>query len=315
MSIRMHDKWYKELTMRIPQMTTGKIFYVDDISGSDSNSGRYQFAPKLTIQSAVDASVDARGDIIFIGPGVYNENVLIKDKSRLSLIGVPIASKETRIRASAGTTKYPFTPVGEAAVLGCCIVVLSTCVQIANLCLDASGHYVGIYVGDGTRISSSYNEDTNGVWIHDNWFKYGDWGITLDGCSEDHKIEKNMIYRQQYGGIYIAPGSNRTVQRVYITENTIFAGDTGCYGVYLYNSASVRTCHIARNTFMDGVDASANAKAFTKPILSQGAGLHTIVGNWFACATEPQAVATDYSAGNFFGTTSVTTTVPCVDET
>jgi len=64
----MHDKWYKELQMRLPHLTTGKTFYLDK-AGSDANSGRYQFAPKLTIQSAVDAVTADKGDIVVVGAG------------------------------------------------------------------------------------------------------------------------------------------------------------------------------------------------------------------------------------------------------
>lgn len=295
------------------QREFGKVYHVDGTNGSDSNDGLSWDKAFVSIQAAVDATTDLAGDVIRIAPGQYSENVLIKDKNRVSLIGVPIANKETRIRASGATTKRPFTPVGQSAVLGCCIVVLSTCVQIANLTLDASGNYVGIYVGDGTRINAGYNEDTNGSWIHDNFFKYGTWGIALDGCSEDHKIENNILYRCSSGGMHIAPGSNRTVQRVYVLNNTFAADETG-YGVYMYNSASVRTCHFRGNAFLDGVKSDGTSCAFTKPLLTQGAGIHTIVGNYFACTQEGTQVATDFSCGNYFGGTGATT-IKAVDET
>jgi len=66
----------------------GHVFYVDAeaATASDANDGTDPEAPFLTMQAAVDACVSGRGDLIFINPGEYAEDVSVT-KNYVSLIG------------------------------------------------------------------------------------------------------------------------------------------------------------------------------------------------------------------------------------
>src|SRR3990167_6261014 len=64
------------------------IFFVDGTNGSDNNSGKDPAFPKATIQDGIDATVSDRGDVIFIMPGSYAENLVITSKNYVALVGV-----------------------------------------------------------------------------------------------------------------------------------------------------------------------------------------------------------------------------------
>lgn len=59
----------------------GWIFHVDQNGGSDYNSGRSRSDAFATIQGAVDSSSVINGDTIMVWPGVYNEQVDLKNKA------------------------------------------------------------------------------------------------------------------------------------------------------------------------------------------------------------------------------------------
>lgn len=90
----------------------GKRFYVDAENGSDTNNGQSSALPFATIGAAIDAAVSGRGDIIYIAPGSYDENVVV-DKDYISLVGnfvsgyarpdiVPASGKALYVNAAQG---------------------------------------------------------------------------------------------------------------------------------------------------------------------------------------------------------------------
>lgn len=341
MSIRMHDKWYKELTMRLPQMTTGKTFYVDANTGSDANSGRYQFAPKLTIQSAVDAVTSDRGDVVIVGAGRYYENVRIT-KSKMTLMGAQTGGKQSVSIRPAGVgllgvtvaeadPVYGYSAVNGQAIRGSAVTINAASVELCGLEFDTSGmktvasparkavskkapfpkpattwvSYNGVYVGDGYRINTSYNYDCNGSYIHDCIFKRGAIGMHYDGASEDHRLEHNLFYRTEGGTtkgcVFVDPGGNRQTSRIVIADNIFLAIEDAAYGILGYDSNETKSVLIARNTFLDRVDCS-----MTYAVCYAGDGDWMVAGNWFGCTNKWSLASEGWESGNYKGVTANT---------
>jgi hypothetical protein len=271
----------------------GNVWYVDLNVGASGRGGSWSTAFK-TIQEAVDASGDGTGDFIFVGPGKYQENVLIKDHSALHIIALA-QGWETRIRASDATTKLAYTPSGGSAVPGVCFAVLSRSVEICGFNLDSGGGYAGIYVGDGYVIDNEYDENSASAIIHGNLFAGGTeglYGLTLDGCSDAVIIENNIISQHTTAGIYLSPGGTRTCQRPFISRNE-FVGNAG-YGILLADANTTVNVLVRENSFMDRTAGTA----MTRSCLFQGTGAHTFVGNYDASANGAAGSATDFMAGN-----------------
>lgn len=272
----------------------GKTLYVDGDVGAPGNSGEDWDNALDTIQAAVDKCGNGTGDVIYVAPHKYQENVLIFDHAGIKIIATH-PGWATRVRASDGATKYAFTPTGGTACPGACFIVLSQSVTIEGFCLDGGGGYAGIYVGDGYTIDTDYDENSASARIVNNHFVGGTEGIyavVLDGCSDNVVIANNTISQWTIAGIYIVPGGTRTVQRPIIVNNDFI--DSAGYGIDMYSHATTVGCLFKCNTFSDGVSTT-----MTYGIRCQGAGVHTLVGNWFACTNAISASATDFAAGNY----------------
>jgi len=319
-AVYLKNKWSKELIMRLQQSTTGHIYYVDGLYGNDSGSGLYPFDAKKTVQGGVDACTTNRGDIVIVGAGQYIENVRIT-KSKMTLMGATTGGKESVSIRAAGvgdsgatyaepSTRYGYSSLAGVTIRGSCVTINAASVEVCNLQLDGSGFkydgtnysaHTGIYVGDGTRISSSYNTDSNGSYIHDCIFKRGAYGVNYDGASEDHRLMHNHFYRQEgattKGCVFIGPGSSRQSTRITIKHNDFTAMENTSYGIHMYSSGSTQDCVIAHNVF-----AEHNGGSVTYAILIQGAGEHLVAGNWFGCTNKIYTSNTDWTSGNFIGT-------------
>jgi parallel beta-helix repeat protein len=279
----------------------GGIYYVSK-TGLDTNNGLSWEESFLTIQHAVDQCnngtsshtygfTGGKGDMVIVGPGKWQEEVLIYNHPSLKIIA-PFGPWETQIRAGDGAVKYPFTPVGASLQPGACFMVASRGVEISGFCLDGGGGYAGVYIGDGYRVNVLYNENSASARLNNCITTSGTtWGVILDGCSDNVIIEDNQIESSANGGIYICPGGNRTVQYPIIRRNE-FLNMTG-YGIQLYSDATTVGVTVKENLFMDG------ATPMTKSCLFQGAGKHIFAGNWDLSLNGSLGSTTDFMAGNF----------------
>jgi hypothetical protein len=310
---------YGQMTRSIP-MTAGKIFWVAQ-SGTpewDRLSQNLPYDPDgtkrifTTIQGAVDAVTSADGTycgaIIYVAPGKYAEEVKIVSKPGLRIIGLTGWAGGTdygapRIRASDASTHYPFTSVNGNAVNGACFHVLSRDVEITGFYLDGGGTYCGVYMGGGLYggITGYTNENASGCWVHHNMIRggaEGKIGISMDGPRFAPIIEDNVFERWASAAIDMGPG-NANIECAVIRRNHIFAANAA-YGVQIYGSADIRRCCIGPgNVFSDG-----SSLALTAGILSNAgaSGVTSVVGNYFACATPLNLLATDVHCGNYKGT-------------
>lgn len=270
----------------------GETIYVSK-SGNDSYDGLTWGTAKLTIQEAVDTITDSVGALILVGPGKYQENVLIYGKDGVTIRAL-VPGWESQMRPSDGATKITFTAGGIASA-GVAFAVLSRSVTIEGFCLDAGGAYDGIYVGDGYAIDTGYNKNTASARIINNLFRggaEGKRGLFLDGCSDNVIVEGNVFEDFVNGGLFISAGGSRTVQRPIIRYNE-FLGNQG-YGIYMKSDASTVNCLVRGNSFTD----KTGGTAMTRSCIFQGAGVHYFVGNFDASANGAIGSATDFMSGN-----------------
>ena len=324
--------------------TPGKIFYVDPRgpqygSGNDNHAGTSWQDAFATIQAAVNACVDKRGDIIFVGgaanaantsyfPGSttypdyrkIKENVLIT-KANVHILAVPFKGEWShQVRASDGAgdyleahpgtrTVYPVSLYSQVVTSETAFVVCARDVEIAGFCIDVGGGEAGIYIGDGSGVTGSGGSsyDSSAAYIHHNLIRGGSEGtqsagIILQGCGSGVVIEDNIIEQCGGVGLYVGAGSGKTNQRPLIQHN-VFNDNKG-YGVYIYGINTNRGVTIDGNDFLDG----DNTMAAGVKCGAEGSSSHTLIANnRFACATPLDITTADYISGNFKCTTSTTT--------
>ena len=230
--------------------TPGSVFYVAK-TGNDANDGKSWDRAFLTIQAGVDATTASKGDVVLVGPSGadshYNENVMITT-SGIRLYAVK-QGKETRIRATGSSTRYPYTLLSGDIISGSCVSIMATNVEVAGFNLDASGEFGGIYVGDGYRIDSGNDTEAANSQVYNCLFKYGTVGLVYDGAEEEHRCYDNVFYRQSDFGIYIGPGGSRTTKRPIISNNDFQAVEG--YGIYSYDAVTTENIMVENNRFLD----------------------------------------------------------------
>ncbi len=321
-------------------ITPGKVFFVDPRGneygyGNNSNDGSSWDKPFSTIQAAVNACTSKRGDVIFVGSAAEDknadnttdyrkikENVLIYDKSNIHILAVPFKSNWShQIRASDGD-RSGLTPTGskyacnmsDSGITGApnCsgvgFVVMSRDVEIAGFTIDCGGAYLGMYIGDGSRMTLTGTDaegeegaNASGAWIHDNYF-IGDGtgttggGVALQGCGSDVVIENNSFDKIDGCGVFIYSGSEKTCERPTIRYNHF----KNCknYGVYCYNSDTNVQVLIHGNTFQDGSNTMTGAVTFggDSPVDCLASG------NWLGCTNGITLGASSWISANYRNT-------------
>lgn len=256
-----------------------------------------------TIQDAVNASQDKRGDTVVVSAGDYTsstnkwkENVIIK-KAGLKIIA-QTPGWESQMRPGDATTKYPLA--GDITVSSFGFLVMARSVEISGFLVDGGGGNGGIYIGDGVNVTGSGLVGSGGnsasAWIHDCVLRggsEGNYGIVLEGASANVLVENNIIERWTSAGVWLGPGGGRTTQNPVIRYNEFWAGNAA-YGLDMYNANTTVGALIRGNSFRDG-----SSLTFTNAIRCQGTGVHSVVGNFFACTNKITASSTDFVSGNF----------------
>lgn len=301
--------------------TFGNIYYV--MKSTDSYYGDFyaDYYTKYTdgtasiyntIQDAVDAATDGRGDVIIVAPGKWTEEVYIVSKRGLRVLGAGFGTGGTdtgapRIRASDATTHYPFTTTLGRATNGACFHVLSRNVEISGFYLDGGGNYAGIYCGGGLYggITGYTTENASGCYFHNNSIRGGSEGavgLFLDGARFEVVVENNIFERWTGAAIEMGPGN--ASNECCIIRNNHFIADNGGYGVDIYGSTnSSLGCQICQNFFGD-----RGSHAFANTIYSRtgAAGVTTVMGNYHAATNMMNILATDIHSGNYRGTANAT---------
>jgi len=280
----------------IAPLFSGRAWFVDGEKSATGDGTSWDNA-FLTIQEAVDASGDMTGDVVFVAPHKYTENVVIENHEGLTIKAV-VPGWTTRVRASDATTKYEGTTSGYTTG-GYCFLLLDRSVTIDGFCLDADGAYGGAYVGDGGAITavasvpSSTSCNSANCTVRNCLIRSGSVGVALHGCSDNCVIENNVFSEQKGVDVAILAGTGRTNQRPIIRNNIFYAGASSTYGVDENNSATNVGTVVHDNVFAE------RAGGWTYAIRFQAAGVHFISGNHFMCDNLWSASATDFISGNF----------------
>ncbi len=236
---------------------------------------------------------DGAPNVILMGPGKIQENIIIIDREGLTIRSM-VEGWFSQVRPSDATTKYSLSSVSGYTISGCGFLIMDRSVSIEGFLLDGGGNYCGMYIGDGYRVNTEYDENSASARVRNCVFRgggEGQVGILLDGCGDDIRIEGNKFTQWEGAAIQIDPGGSRTVQRPTIRENEFVSQDA--YGIDMYSAATTIGVLIHKNVFIDA------DQAVTYAIRCQGAGAHSITGNFFACTNKISAASTDFVSGNF----------------
>jgi len=302
----------------IQRPTLGRTFYVKKTTDADygvfkANKNNYydgQARVYTSIQSAVNASLDGRCDLIIVGPGKWQEEVYIVGKRGLRIKGAgnglgATESGACRMRPSDATTHYAFTTKSGQSVSGAAFHVLSRSVEISGFYLDGGGGYTGVYLGGGLNggITGYTSETASGTHIHDNFFRGGSEGaigVYMNGAKFGCLVEDNFFERWTRAAIQMDAG-NASNEHCIIRNNEIGADDSGtCYGVEIYGEGnSALDCLLRENSFRDR--AATNTFTFAVINNTGSTGGLSLVRNSFACNHPMQLLTTDWVSGNSYG--------------
>jgi parallel beta-helix repeat protein len=188
-----------------PVRAESTTWYVDDDGGADFQ----------TIQEAIDSSLVAEGDTIYVYNGTYYENVVVH-KNDLALIG---------------QSKYGVVIDGSG--LGVVLLIAANNVSVARFTVQGSGY--GSWDGGICVDHSSYSSISQNIVV-------GNQAGILLSYSSDNRILNNTAVANVYGGIAVLSSTNNVV------ANNTASGNV--YGISLsralYGSSDGNT--IAGNT-------------------------------------------------------------------
>jgi hypothetical protein len=320
---------YGAVAKALPMTSVGKVFFAihslaEHVSSSTTGwlaDFQHEFPLDRdgvqrvysTIQAAVSATTSGRGDIVYVGPGKWKEEVYIIN------LGVRVFGPNStalgydgaRMRPSDSSTHYAFTTKIGTAASGACFSVLAKGVEIAGFYFDGGGGYTGIYAGGGLNgCATGYGgtvyttANASGLYVHDNFFRggtEGTVGLYLNGPRFGCVIKDNYFERWNGAGIEIDAG-NANIENALIKGN-VFHANNADYGIDIYGEANVKHTLILQNSFIDGVST-----AFTAGINSRAGatGVTSVCGNYFCCATPQALLVSDGHAGNYKGTYNAT---------
>lgn len=307
---------------------TGKVFfavhpYAQHLSGSDTGALAPWVATVLnefpvdkdgvsrmhsTVQAAIDAATDGRGDMVLVGPGKWKEEVKVISKRNIKIFGTGGATGDAMcyFRPSDASTHYGFTTKNGSTTSGACFHIMSKGVEISGFYFDGGGNYAGIYAGGGLNggVTGYTTENASGLYVHDCFFRGGAEGyvgLYLNGPRFGVRVENNYFERWKGGAIEVDAG-NANCENALIYRNNFAAGASG-YGVWIYNENNTKSLIIRENVFVDSVSA-----AFTYAVKNAGStGVIGLAGNWFCCDVKTYLQGSDFTAGNYYGQVGSTT--------
>lgn len=97
-------------------LTTGKIFFVDSVTGSNGNSGESSDQPFATIDYAVGMCTANKGDYIIVMPNhaetIAGATSLVLDVAGVSIIGLGRGDDRPTLNFTATASKIPISAAG-----------------------------------------------------------------------------------------------------------------------------------------------------------------------------------------------------------
>ena len=153
-----------------------------------------------TIQAAVD--VAGPGDEIIVSPGLYEEQVVIKDQ--VTLTGRPVGTNRVRIRPTALPVSRPSVLSGNPITAG--ILIDSTSVSISGIDLDLSGNDVA---GCMPLLAGIYYRNAAGV-VEQVTVR----GVRIAGAPQCESGVGLYVESGDFGSVFGLPAKTRAVVKI-----------------------------------------------------------------------------------------------------
>ena len=262
------------------------VYYVDSVSGSDTNSGETWATPFVTIQKAITmqiANTNGTGDVIYVAPGNYVED-LTGNLTKVQLIGATCGGtpEVVSIRPTAGSA---YTGVLENASIRNIDFRQSSSTNPAQAVLELTDMFssivdncaitgvsntansMGILIGSDTAASGElmFNSKISNCLISTFGARTSEFEIGISIGQTDTQnasrkfsnsvIQGNRIFAEVLGiALYTAAANNpaSVIDKNWVSSNQGQCSTAGIKSI----SATDTLCMVTRN-YIRGVDAIA----------------------------------------------------------
>lgn len=223
----------------------GKMYFVDEENGSDSNDGKSPDRAFATIEKACGLTGVCKDDYsddalyyVFVAPGNYAEDDILFAGHGLHLIGIGQPGRDSGVHV-----------IGEAGAAYCVFGLAAANCEIANICFEAEGAEPVFYA-----------PAMDNCWIHNCRF-YAKSGTTLD-CMElkdtrNSIIEDNHFFSFEEKGIHHITGADKYCIESVIRRNLFGKSSegvigSGAKGIFFHVDTVVYGTLIERNWLLMG---------------------------------------------------------------
>jgi len=257
--------------------TTGKYFFVDSNTGSNSNDGRSPDSPLATIDYAIGLCTANKGDVIVVMPG-HAETIsaaggITADVAGISIIGLGVGSNKPTIRFSATASTFL---ISAANVYVANLRVTSTIDEVvkmfsvtaAYVTLDNIEHFetascqtiqflLTSAAADYLTVKNCYHYQANAAGSAQKW-------IELVGCDNTRILDNTFILAMNNAATTAVINATTAVVNCEIARNIILqTGGTTQVSAILLASSSTGFVHdnrvAAAVTTLAGTVALASA--------------------------------------------------------
>lgn len=221
------DPLFQKYGLSIPEAALkpgpGKAYYVDASAANNGNGG--QNSPFKTIQAAADAA--KAGDTVYVKPGVYKENVLVRASGTADKPIKFISTEQGAAEIQGSSNKWMFTANGD---------------HVSVIGFDVNGKDAA----RGGILMNGAHDSVIGNDVHDmKSFDDGNGGAAIDFGNYLDKNGKIIEGSLAYGNIVhdngdLNGGSNRASHGIYlsnigtIANNVVFNNEA--FGLHMWHA-------------------------------------------------------------------------------
>jgi len=252
-------------------LTTGKTFYVDSVTGSNSNSGRRSTSPVATLDYAIGLCTASKGDTIFLMPGhteaVTSTNTAI-DVTGVTVIGLgsgarkatfTYAATDSRINVTAANCVFRNIRVQSGVGDVVTAFLHATAAQNTNYIdieffTTSTFNFINGYTLGAANISDGCRWERNYLRTAD----AGQLALAITGAAHnDLKFYDNYVVHAAAAAGLLTAGAVHLLG-IDVRGNFVQTGQTdGAVGVLVITSSSASSGRIVDND-MKTADAAAN---------------------------------------------------------
>jgi hypothetical protein len=222
-------------------MTTGSVFFVDSVTGSNGNSGTDPDNPFSTLDYAVGNCTANKGDIIFLMPN-HAESLTAAAGVDLDVAGITV------IGLGTGTDRATFT-LGTTEA--CDVDFGADNITIHNIVFDLTGIDA---VAAGIDIDAQYAHINQCEIIGADASGQATIWIDVGDSSHGFKLTNSLLVGTTDGGAADAINVNGACNEMIITDNIIYGSFSNA--AVSVSAAGLR-CDISRNHIGNNVDDKA----------------------------------------------------------